>query len=168
MLCSVYGYPCSAPPPPPPATMYSSCVQSWYDSTSVSVHVVLSAAAVVSAAAASGSASGAAAQGLQELYDFVQSHPDANISPLFDVCSPEFRNFVEKSLRNIARQRSREAKAPASSTSVGGMQDNLDSLRSLLPSGGRAASGESAGAVATDVHAETTVSGVLLAVVRWW
>ncbi|XP_065181655.1 cytoskeleton-associated protein 5-A-like isoform X1 [Sycon ciliatum] len=96
-------------------------------------------------------------QGLQELYDFVQSHPDANISPLFDVCSPEFRNFVEKSLRNIARQRSREAKAPASSTSVGGMQDNLDSLRSLLPSGGRAASGESAGAVATDVHAETTI-----------
>lgn len=49
-------------------------------------------------------------QGLQELYDFVQGHPDAYIAPYFELCSPEFRNFVQKSLRNIARQRARGAK----------------------------------------------------------
>ena len=52
-------------------------------------------------------------QGLNDLYDFKEKYPDADLDPFLKRSSQFFQNYIERGLRNIEIER---FKAPASQT----------------------------------------------------
>ncbi|CAH8557444.1 unnamed protein product [Dicrocoelium dendriticum] len=66
-------------------------------------------------------------QGLNELYDFTQEHPEVDLSQFLSKSSDIFQTYVRQALKNIAVERARQSKR----ASFGG---DVDQLRSSVPS----------------------------------
>ncbi|CAB3384794.1 Hypothetical predicted protein [Cloeon dipterum] len=72
-------------------------------------------------------------EGLEQLYDFRRANPDADITPFLEKASQFFQEYIEKGLKGIELERSRQSSTAASSLSS--PQDGEADLGSYLRQG---------------------------------
>ncbi|XP_065333081.1 protein mini spindles isoform X1 [Cloeon dipterum] len=72
-------------------------------------------------------------EGLEQLYDFRRANPDADITPFLEKASQFFQEYIEKGLKGIELERSRQSSTAASSLSS--PQDGEAELGSYLRQG---------------------------------
>lgn len=64
-------------------------------------------------------------QGLIQLYDFKQKHPEADIEPFLRKSSQFFQNYIERGLKRVEMERLAEGKAMSNPSSENGSNSGI-------------------------------------------